>query len=142
VPTWLADRERWLSRDYADKTAEEPRITEHSIGEACTETGFSPILWLEELDKISPTLSRRNLLFGLIDLIYDFEGTIVATTNMDPERLRKHIDTDDHPIIRRITGKNDKSDRFMVWDLWRHVKAAKKPVGASRAKSDKVATAT
>jgi hypothetical protein len=134
VPAWLADTERWLSRDYADKRVKEPEITEQSIREACTATGYLPILWLEELDKVSPTTPRRNFLFALVDLIYEFDGTIVATTNMDPERLRKHIDNNDYPIIRRITGKNDQSDRFMVWDLWKHVaKPAKKTAELSSA---------
>jgi hypothetical protein len=74
----LAENLEWATRDWRDKEngATHPELTVDDLHEVCRRNGRSPVLWLEELDKIQPTDRRRNLIDSLVDAIYELDGMV------------------------------------------------------------------
>ncbi|MDE1155711.1 MAG: hypothetical protein PW735_08265 [Acidobacteriaceae bacterium] len=123
VPAWLREMEAWESRDFGDDTVSPPSLLPRDITSEMERTGFTPILWLEELDKFVATKTRVRHLFTLIDAVYEAQGTIIATANDKRQELRALVGD---PIWRRLTGENDDPEKFWLLDLWAEPKTKKK----------------
>ncbi len=63
-----------------------------------------PRLFLEEIDKVSLTDFKRNVLFELVDAIYGAEGQIVITSNMSREEFSTSMGA---PVARRLRELRD-----------------------------------
>jgi hypothetical protein len=102
----------------------EPFVTVEKIEHAAAQSGWPPILWLEELDKIpSTTKNRLRNLYCLIDAVYEAGGTIVSTTNERKEGLERLLG---EAIYRRLSGKNDSEDEYVVIDYYELAESKKK----------------
>lgn len=121
-----------------------PQVTPDAIRASCRETGFRPILWLEEIHFMSPTTNRRTYLHKLIDAVYELDGVVITTTNPTVKRLTALLDGEDedeeYPITRRLVGTNDMRDSFLVWEL--HAFQKKGATEPSRGAKKKRAAAT
>jgi hypothetical protein len=116
VPTWLREMEAYDSRSYKGPSVAPPDTAPHRLEETTQETGLPPILWIEELDKFKATANRLNMLYSLIDTVYEAGGTIVTTTNSRPAELEEHLGV---PLYRRLTGVNDADDgKFVSVNGW------------------------
>jgi hypothetical protein len=117
---WLNDVEEWKSRDYgAEDQPEPPSVTPEAIATMTEETGVRPILFLDEVDKIgNPTPRRLQLLYGLINEVYNLEGVIVSTANLPKAKLKSFFRGPiGEPLFRRLTGEQDDPERFLTWTL-------------------------
>jgi hypothetical protein len=116
VPTWLREMEAYDSRSYKGPAVATPDTAPHRLEETTEETGLAPILWLEELDKFKRTDNRLNMIYSLVDTVYEAGGTIITTTNSRPAELEEHLGV---PLYRRLTGVNDADDgKFISVNGW------------------------
>jgi hypothetical protein len=114
VPDWLEEMHRYDTRDFDGPPCPEPAVTVESIRTQCKAAGFTPVIWLEELDKFRPTRPRTNYLYRLIDGVYEMGGTIIASANLTLPELREHLGD---AIYRRISGANDDDGDHQIMDL-------------------------
>jgi DNA replication protein DnaC len=97
--------------------APEPSVTAGKIA-AAREAGYTPVLILEEVDKLEMNKHRINFLLPLIDKIIAVNGQLVMTTNLKLHEFIKYLTaTDDmtvtaEPIIRRLTENVRVRDYF------------------------------
>ena len=123
VPQWLRTQEAWETHDFADKAAEEPKDSIWRMIQAMDSSPHQqPILWLEELDKFSPTKNRLRNLYCLIDRVYEANGTIITTSNLRLPELQELVGDS---IYRRLSGENDDPDEYLIWDLFSAPKKTK-----------------
>ncbi len=106
---WLEEMYAWMYRDHVDGTTREPLLTPRKIRESSTKSGFRPVLWIEEIDKVAPTPKQLNLFNDLVDAVYELGGLIIVTGNGTLASLRKNLDDS---TIRRFVGDADDSSRF------------------------------
>jgi hypothetical protein len=115
VPTRLREMEAYDSRNYKGPAVAPPDTAPYRLEETTHETGLPPILWIEELDKFRATENRLNMLYSLIDTVYEAGGTIITTTNACPDELEAHLGV---PLYRRLTGINDADGNFISVNGW------------------------
>jgi hypothetical protein len=114
VSAWTRDMEAWENKDFGNLELEEPTVNAHAIEKATRDFGFSPILCMDEWDKFKPTDNRLRMLYSLVDVVYELNGTIVSTSNETGAALEKRLG---EPIYRRLAGKNDDPKNYLVWDF-------------------------
>ena len=109
VPSWIADIQAWDTRDWEDRNTEAPRPTLKDVEQ------YPPrILVLEEIDKFSPTVTRLDYLFRVVDAVYEAKSTILVTANKTEAELRKALG---EPISRRIFGDQEDTAQYVHFDL-------------------------
>ena len=113
APHWIRATEAFEHKDFGDRSVAKPAVTTDKIEQATAETGWPPILWLEELDKVQPTKNRLRTLYLLVDSVYEAGGIIVSTSNATCEGLEKLLG---EAIYRRLSGKNDDPEGYLVMD--------------------------
>jgi len=89
MPVWLTTTSDLLSSASAWKANSSlpaPKVTPELVQRVARQ-GLRPCLFLDEIDKFSPTVSKLEFLGSLINSVYAAEGQIVATTNADPNDL-------------------------------------------------------
>lgn len=137
VPDWIAEQQAWDYRNYEDTRAIEPayslRNIQKRIRKETTEyhyyseydipPNFSPILWLEELDKCAMSETQKQYVFRLVDCVYEAGGAIYTTSNMTLEALRKHVGD---AIYRRVSGECDDPKGALVWNFFAACPKARK----------------
>ena len=70
--------------------------------------GYRPELFLDELDKFTPTETRMNELFKIVDAVNKANGRIVTTMNGRPEDLQRRWGVQQaDAVIRRISGETE-----------------------------------
>ena len=111
---WMEQMYAWKYRDFDDKSVCEPAVTIASLREACHQTGWSPIIWVEEIDKLVPTKKQLSIFNSLVDAAYELEGLIIATGNGTVEAL---TETFGEATMRRITGEYDDPALFKTLDF-------------------------
>lgn len=119
LPEWIETMEKHKNYDFGTgQRPPEPEITVATIRQAVRRFGekmnWQPILWIEELDKIKATDTRLSWLFNLIDVIYEEKGLLITTTNLTIIELKAVLGG---PRLRRLTGKQDKTAHYLVWDF-------------------------
>jgi hypothetical protein len=114
VPDWLVEMHRYDTRDFDAPSCPEPAVTVESIRTRCKAAGLAPVIWLEELDKYTPTRVRTNYLYRLIDGVYEMGGSILASANLKLPELQEHLGD---AIYRRISGANDADGDYRIMDL-------------------------
>lgn len=84
----LNEHQTWDLRDKNDEhsSAHFPAVWLNSIS-AVARAGYRPCLFLDEIDKVSPSDYRLNRLRELINCVYEASGQIVATMNISPDAL-------------------------------------------------------
>ena len=130
VPQWLGEMQAWETRSFAEEgegtSPKEPSVTPSMIESAACDLvpGYHQgILWLEELDKFTPTKTRINYLMRLIDAAYERELLIIVTTNATREELDEQLGM---AITRRLFGDQEDPEQYLVWDLHAAVESATK----------------
>lgn len=129
VPDWLVEVHDYDTRDFGGPPCSVPSVTVESIRTRCKASEIPPVLWLEEVDKFSPTRARLNYLYRLIDAVYELRGTIVAAANLSLSELQEHLGD---AIYRRIAGTNDDDGAYTIMDFHELLKIDK---GARSSKS-------
>ncbi|MGI4827760.1 MAG: hypothetical protein ACRYFU_06170 [Janthinobacterium lividum] len=116
VPKWTRDTEAWENRDFKDESTQEPDVTTERLEQVTRDTYLRPILVLEELDKFNPTTNRLRFLHALVDAVYESGGCIVSTANETPADLEKQLG---EPLYRRLSGKYDAPEHYLLWNMFR-----------------------
>jgi predicted ATPase len=77
--------------------------------------GYRPCLFLDEIDKISPSEFKMNRLMQLVDAVYEAEGQLVATSNKTlTELISKWGENEAGTVLRRIgAGDGAKAIHFI-----------------------------
>ncbi|MEG9438232.1 ATP-binding protein [Edaphobacter sp. HDX4] len=108
MPVWLCSAPELVeaaSARKSDPSLAFPRITPELV-EKVSRQSMRPCLFLDELDKFSPTESRMSFLGSLIDSVYSANGQIVAAANMAPidlvEKWDRAVPYYADSIIRRF----------------------------------------
>jgi DNA replication protein DnaC len=99
----------WETRDKQDPNCAVPApvVMEKAIQRVVTDK-CRPSLFLDELDKITPSEFKLNRLRELIDAVYEGNGQVVATMNKTPKELAAKWGKDmAGTILRRIGGEED-----------------------------------
>jgi hypothetical protein len=78
---WFDEYLAYRTRDFDGSEVNPPEVTAKVIKEQSQLNWYPPILWIEELDKVTFTDTNRKWLFTLVDAVYEEGGCIVATTN-------------------------------------------------------------
>jgi hypothetical protein len=95
------------TQDYkTDKREDAPVVVSAQI-DGLIKQGNRVSLFLDEIDKFSPTEPRLNLLLGLVRSVANGRGQIVATSNLLLEELQEKWKgfSAAKPILRRLAGK-------------------------------------
>ena len=58
------------------------------------EYGRTPRLFLEEIDKVKETESRRANLFEVLNAMHDYDGQLVVNSNLTPKEFEKQFGDD------------------------------------------------
>jgi DNA replication protein DnaC len=80
-------------------------LTEALIKQAKA-AGYRPVLCVEEIDKIRSSESASLFVTSLINTVHEADGQIIATTNLRPLALVKHLGSE--AIWRRLAGGDSK----------------------------------
>jgi hypothetical protein len=67
---WFDDYLNWRTRDRGDNEVQPPSVTVRDIVDTSGRMGLTPVLWIEEFDKVNITDSNRKWLHTLINRIY------------------------------------------------------------------------
>jgi hypothetical protein len=98
----LEETARWDNKSASDRPVDKPVVIIEEIQRAFTD-GYHVALFLDEIDKISPTDYKLNKLFQLVDLVWSNGGQLVATANKGMFDLSARWGADiAGSIIRRI----------------------------------------
>lgn len=93
-----------------------PTVTADTI-RAVVKAGLRPSLFLEELDKISISAYKLSKLFDILDTVYEANGQIVITSNMNRLELETYLGDRIGPtIIRRVTPEGE-GYQGHIWDF-------------------------
>lgn len=112
VGDWLNDTQAWNTREFGAEDARPTTVEEIAEWSGC----FAPILWLEEIDRFTVTETRMNLLFRLVDAVYEAEGCIIITANSTLADLKEKFDP---ALIRRFTGEMEDGG-YTKWNMYAH----------------------
>jgi DNA replication protein DnaC len=109
----------------------QPRVSRKTI-QAARDAGWRPVLVLEEIDKIgSMTAQRLQVLFHVIDALYENEGQLIITTNKRALEFKAALP---EGIYRRITLEDDPDkDRAVVLDFYLYARTGGRPSDAIKA---------
>ena len=77
---------RYEKDDEGFSVADEPDVTAEKIIKLRRD-GHTFKLYLEEIDKIAQTDSRRNNLFDIVNTLHEQEGVLVLNSNLRPEEF-------------------------------------------------------
>jgi hypothetical protein len=99
----------WPRRPNArekDDNTKEPDLTVKII-KTLVHKKHKVCLYLDEIDKFKPTQFKLDILFELIDAVYETKGQVIAVGNATVPKLHKMWGefTDPDAIIRRIRGE-------------------------------------
>lgn len=108
---WFDEYLSYRTRDFDGPPIDPPEVTAKVIEEHSQWNWYPPILWIEELDKVTFTDTNRKWLFTLVDAVYREGGCIVATTNDSYKTLAEKLG---EGIMGRIDGSRDGGDLFKV----------------------------
>ena len=100
----LAQHSAWAVERNRDEPNEAlmPSVTVEVIA-AAVKKGYRPCLFLDELDKVAPTVAKLSSLCSLVDAVYVEGGQVVATSNKSSEYLAGKWGSDEAgTILRRI----------------------------------------
>ena len=118
VGKWIDDMGRWKTRDFNDPDVELPAVTTKTIADACDRRDrspkFRPILWLEELDKVTTSKTNLGWLHNLVDEVYNRRGLIISTTNYNMSELQKLLGD---ALLERLNGAGDEETDYVIWNL-------------------------
>lgn len=89
--------------DEIDKILELPTITADKINYVRTQQKQTPRLFLEEIDKVKETESRRNNLFEILDMLQSVDGQLVLNSNLTPEEFAERFGADLWWRIKKMT---------------------------------------
>ena len=93
-----------------DGTVPDPEVTQQKIKNVARD-GYTPVLIIEEVDKIDLNSHRVNFLFHLIDEVINADGQLILTTNLTMVEFEENltanedIRTTGETIIRRLTDR-------------------------------------
>ena len=99
----LEQHHEWEIMKYGDNTSA-PDMTEKKILRLGGE-GNPVVLFLDEIDKFSPTAFKLNTLHRLLDALKETNGRVIATSNAGVKELQRRWDQqgDGASLIRRMT---------------------------------------
>jgi hypothetical protein len=105
VKSLLDQHVAWERKENREDTPE-PDLTVKKIKRLANKK-HKVRLFLDEIDKFNPTKFKLDILFELIDSVYETGGQVVAVGNASVSRLEKTWGeyTDANAIIRRIRGE-------------------------------------
>lgn len=84
--TLIEESLAWQHRDFSVKTAKQPRVSSTWIEELCR-WKFEPCLYLEEVDKVRTDKTKLDILFDVLDALYNFQGVLLMTSNLTPQEF-------------------------------------------------------
>jgi DNA replication protein DnaC len=100
-PVWRLTTKEMLDEhtEHALKQAEEDwidrrRVTAEKVNHLRTQQGLTPRLFLEEIDKVKETESRRANLFSILDAMMAQQGQLVLNSNLTPEEFSERFGAD------------------------------------------------
>lgn len=76
----------WQHRDFADKEAKQPRVSSAWIENLCRNL-FHPCLYLEEVDKVRTDKTRMDILFDVINALYEYKGVLLLNSNLTKQEF-------------------------------------------------------
>ena len=117
VGNWSRQMLTWITRDFdTDRDVKLPSVMPETIADS--ESDYRPVLWLEELDKITGKKRVTDDLLALVDAVYARSGLVIATSNYTKSKLRDLVGD---AVLSRITGEDrDDPDKFLEWDLHKY----------------------
>lgn len=77
-----------------DRALNQPSVTAARIHHIRQEQGEVPRLFLDEIDKVKETDSRRNNLFEILDALQSNGGQLVVNSNLRPEEFAEKFGAD------------------------------------------------
>jgi hypothetical protein len=80
--------------DEVDRRLNQPTITAAKFAYVRNVQRTTPRLFLEEIDKVRETESRRNNLFEVLDGLKSNEGQLVLNSNLTPEEFAEKFGAD------------------------------------------------
>ncbi len=86
----LDEHTAFATGNYADEWERmfaQPTVRAEKIARIRQQQGQVPRLFLEEIDKIAETDSRRNNLFEILDALKNNEGQLVLNSNLTPQEF-------------------------------------------------------
>jgi hypothetical protein len=84
--TLIEESLAWQHRDFSDTTAKQPRVRSAWIEELCRRK-FEPCLYLEEVDKVRTDKTKLDILFDVLNALYNFQGVLLMTSNLTPQEF-------------------------------------------------------
>ena len=84
--TLIEESLAWQYRDFSDKRAKQPRVSSAWIEELCR-WKFEPCLYLEEVDKVRTDKAKLDIIFDVLNAMYNFQGVLLMTSNLTPQEF-------------------------------------------------------
>lgn len=84
--TLIEESLAWQYRDFSDKRAKQPRVSSAWIEELCR-WKFEPCLYLEEVDKVRTDKAKLDIVFDVLNAMYNFQGVLLMTSNLTPQEF-------------------------------------------------------
>ena len=109
------DEEPWERKRRLQREEKARPLSPESIRKKVALVGTAPILWLDEIDKYVPTVTRTNYLLRLVDSVYELNGTIIASANLTMLDLEQHMG---EAMFRRVKGSYEEEGIYTTMDLF------------------------
>jgi DNA replication protein DnaC len=113
LPIWRITTKQMLDEHTAyattnfeselDRRINQPTITAAKIAHVRMAQLETPRLFLEEIDKVKETESRRNTLFEMLDTLQANGGQLVINSNLHPEEFAERFGADMWWRIEKMT---------------------------------------
>jgi len=106
--TLIDENLAWQHRDFANKAAKQPRVSSAWI-EALQSHHFYSCLYLEEVDKIRTDKPKLDILFDVINALYDYHGVLLLNSNLTKQEFATQFGPE---FARRISEMCNVVDCF------------------------------